>query len=80
MGLKLTERMTATQSGSPATARPEEIFLAWLFWLPKNADILEAASREIQRIDCCAVDADGPRQLKALFMALTEKLKGGRAH
>ena len=76
MGLKRAERVTATRSASPACARPEDIFLAWLFWLPKNADLLEAARREIQRIDCRAIDADGPRQLKALFVALIENRRG----
>ncbi len=80
MGLKLAERVAAIPSTGSATARPEDIFLAWLFWLPKNADLIEAASREIQRIDSRAIDADGPQQLKALFMALIENLRGGRAY
>jgi hypothetical protein len=79
MSLSL-ENATSAASIYQPTARPEDIFLAWLFWLPNNADLLEAAACEIQRIDSCAIDADGPRQLKALFMALVEDLRKGKAH
>ena len=80
MGLKLPQRVAASQSPGSAAARPEEIFLAWLFWLPKNADPIEAARREIQRIDSRAIDADGPQQLKALFTAMVDNRRKGRAH
>jgi hypothetical protein len=80
MGLKLVETASAATRSNPAIARPEDIFLAWLFWLPRDADLLEAATCEIHRIDSRAIDADGPRQLKALFMALIENVRKGRAH
>jgi hypothetical protein len=74
------DTVTGTAAISPATAQPEDVFLAWLLWLPRDADLLEAASREIHRIDSRAVDADGPRQLKALFTVLVENLRSGNGH
>lgn len=79
MGLKVVET-GPTRAAAHPVASPEDIFLAWLFWLPKNADLLEAATCEIRRIDSCPVDADGPRQLKAMFLALIANLRTGRAH
>lgn len=49
---------------------PEEVFLAWLMWLPADADRRQAAAREVSRIDASAARGEGPARLRALFADL----------
>jgi hypothetical protein len=49
---------------------PEEVFLAWLMWLPADADRQEAAAREVSRIDASDAAGEGPMKLRALFADL----------
>ena len=55
---------------SPRQPEPEEVFLAWLMWLPAGADRRQAAAREIERIDERAIRGEGPMKLRALFVDL----------
>lgn len=61
-------------SRTPLVARrqpePEEIFLAWLMWLPADADRRKAAAREVERIDASEARGEGPTRLRALFCDL----------
>lgn len=49
---------------------PEEVFLAWLMWLPADADRRQAAAREVSRIDASDAKGEGPTKLRALFADL----------
>lgn len=52
--------------------RPEDVFLAWLLALPGNADIADAARREIARLDRAEPLQSGPRRLRQLMIELVE--------
>lgn len=54
----------------PRQPEPEEVFFAWLMWLPADADRRKAAEREISRIDACDAKGEGPTKLRALFADL----------
>lgn len=43
--------VSAGEIRPPALPRSEDLFLAWFFTLPENANVAEAAHREIARID-----------------------------
>lgn len=79
MGLKLAERAVRSRSTKGRIPAPEDVFLAWLCWLPENTNIAEAAEREIQRLDSHD-DSERPRQLKVLFVTLVENIGRGGAH
>ncbi|MCO6388339.1 hypothetical protein [Aliihoeflea sp. 40Bstr573] len=49
---------------------PEAVFLAWLMWLPADADQQQAAAREVSRIDASGAKGEGPEKLRALFAGL----------
>lgn len=49
---------------------PEEVFLAWLMWLPADIDRRKAAAREVSRIDASEAKGEGPTKLRALFADL----------
>ncbi|MBL0937057.1 MAG: hypothetical protein IBJ07_20140 [Rhizobiaceae bacterium] len=49
---------------------PEEVFLAWLMWLPADADRQQAAAREVSRIDASEAKGEGPTRLRAFFADL----------
>lgn len=54
-----------------ADTRPEDVFLAWLAWLPAGADIRTAAKAEIDRLDrvgCLSMDL---ARLKELLLHCT---------
>lgn len=55
----------------PRQPEPEEVFLAWLMWLPAEADRQQAAAREVSRIDASDAKGEGPARLRALFADLT---------
>ena len=52
--------------------RPEDVFLAWLLSLPSEADIAQAARREIARLDRAAPLDAGPKRLRQLMIELVE--------
>lgn len=50
---------------------PEDMFLAWLFGLPDQADVAHAAHVEIARIDDRASSSDEALRLRALLHQAT---------
>jgi hypothetical protein len=66
----LTPQPSRTSLVARRQPEPEEIFLAWLIWLPADADRRRAAEREVERIDASEAKGEGPTRLRALFCGL----------
>lgn len=49
---------------------PDEVFIDWLMALPHNADIEQAARREVARIDRCNLQHPDIECLRTLLVAV----------
>jgi len=59
-----------TETSPSGTGRPESVFISWLLWQPRGADLAVEALKEVQKLARCRnVDPDIAR-LKALFASL----------
>ncbi|PRD43335.1 hypothetical protein C5748_11515 [Phyllobacterium phragmitis] len=67
---------TIAEHRDTAQKTPEDIFLAWLLWLPKEADMAAAAAEEVRKLDRYRGNLAGPHQLRAMFLALIATLAG----
>ncbi|GAB1580689.1 MULTISPECIES: hypothetical protein [Phyllobacteriaceae] len=67
---------TFAERRKTARKSPEEIFLAWLIWLPKEADMAAAAAEEVRKLDLYRGNLAGPYQLRKMFIALIASLAG----
>ncbi|MDP3896068.1 MAG: hypothetical protein Q8Q62_05285 [Mesorhizobium sp.] len=68
------EREQGVAPSVPAYCAPEEVFLAWLLWLPEGADMATAARREIARIDRVDNPADPLVRLRTLLAGVARGL------
>lgn len=59
-------------AAAEAHPAPEDILIAWLLWLPRDADIAAAAAVEIERIDRGRPLPPGPSRLRELLLQLAE--------
>lgn len=59
-------------AAAEAHPEPEDILIAWLLWLPRDADIAVAATAEIERIDRGKPLSPGPSRLRELLLQLVE--------
>ena len=50
---------------------PEDIFIAWLLWLPDDVDLPEAALQEVARLDRRAASPPGAKRLRDLLLAVS---------
>ena len=68
---QLGKTMIATTFDEPAdSGRPEAVFISWLLWQPRGADLASEALKEVQKLARYEkVDPDIAR-LKALFASL----------
>ncbi|GGA80127.1 hypothetical protein GCM10011491_04280 [Brucella endophytica] len=66
---------TIARRRAASQCTPEEIFIAWLLWLPKEADMAEAAAEEIRKLDRYQGALAGPRRLREMFVALVATLE-----
>ncbi|HEV7245408.1 MAG TPA: hypothetical protein VGN93_00275 [Shinella sp.] len=59
-----------TDNGLSGTGKPESIFISWLLWQPRGADLAVEALKEVRKLARYeGVDPDIAR-LKALFASL----------
>ena len=64
------EMFAITNDGPAGTGKPESIFISWLLWQPRGADLASEALKEVQKLARYEkVDPDIAR-LKALFASL----------
>ena len=49
---------------------PEDIFIAWLLWLPDDVDLPEAALQEVARLDRRAALPPDAKRLRDLLLAV----------
>lgn len=65
-----------TMFWEPATAKahpePEDILIAWLLWLPRDADVAEAAVEQVARMDRKQPLPQGAARLRELLLQLVE--------
>ncbi|PWJ86471.1 hypothetical protein C7441_101352 [Pseudaminobacter salicylatoxidans] len=60
----------AEAGGEP---QPEDILMAWLLWLPHDADVAKAAADEVARIDLRHPIPEGAARLRELLLQLVER-------
>ena len=63
------------QDGAASSERcslpsPEDVFIAWLLWLPDGVDLQEAALREVARLDRRPALPPGAERLRDLLLAV----------
>ena len=73
MGRRRVARTDA--AGISPLPSPEDVFVEWLLSLPHDADIEDAARRQVELIDRCAVVHADILCLRLLLVAVAE---GGR--
>jgi hypothetical protein len=63
--------MLATTNNAPSgTGKPESVFISWLLWQPRGADLPVEALKEVRKLSCYqGADPDIAR-LRALFASL----------
>ena len=49
---------------------PEDVFIAWLLWLPDGVDLPEAALQEVARLDRRPALPPGAERLRDLLLAV----------
>ena len=49
---------------------PEDVFIAWLLWLPDGVDLPEAALQEVARLDRRPALSPGAERLRDLLLAV----------
>ncbi|RCS24853.1 hypothetical protein DUT91_05190 [Phyllobacterium salinisoli] len=76
--MRTAERQAETIAEKRNTVQqtPEEVFLSWLLWLPKEADMAAAAAEEVRKLDLYRGNLAGPHQLRIMFLALIGTLAG----
>ena len=63
------------QDGAASSQRcslpsPEDVFIAWLLWLPDGVDLPEAALQEVARLDRRSALPPGAKRLRDLLLAV----------
>jgi hypothetical protein len=62
--------LAITDNGLSGTGKPESIFISWLLWQPRGADLAVEALKEVRKLARYeGVDPDIAR-LRALFASL----------
>ena len=52
------------------TGKPESVFISWLLWQPRGADLAVEALKEVQKLSRCESPDPDIARLKALFASL----------
>jgi len=65
----LTNRLAGTTTDR-ASAAPEDIFMAWLLYLPHGTDTARAAKHEIARLDAAETMPRGWERLREMFQSV----------
>lgn len=65
------------QDGAASSQRrplpsPEDVFIAWLLWLPDGVDLPEAALQEVARLDRRPALPPGAERLRDLLLAVAQ--------
>ena len=50
--------------------KPESVFISWLLWQPRGADLAAEALKEVQKLARCTSRDPDIARLKALFASL----------
>jgi hypothetical protein len=58
------------ENTASATGKPESVFISWLLWQPRGADLAVEALKEMQKLSRYADDDPDVSRLKALFASL----------
>ena len=59
-----------TENQPSGTGKPESVFISWLLWQPRGADLAVEALKEVRKLSRYeGIDPDVAR-LKALFVSL----------
>lgn len=66
----LPRQDSAAPSQRRSLPSPEDIFIAWLLWLPDDVDLPEAALQEIAKLDHRAALPPGAKRLRDLLLAV----------
>lgn len=59
-----------TDSTSSETGRPESVFISWLLWQPKGADLAAEALKEVRKLARYGERDPDITRLRALFASL----------
>jgi hypothetical protein len=62
--------LAITDNGSTGTGKPESIFISWLLWQPRDADLSLEALKEVQKLARYEKADPDIARLKALFASL----------
>jgi hypothetical protein len=65
-------------NASPETGRPESVFISWLLWQPRGADLPVEALKEVQKLSRFSPQDPDIKRLKALFASLAGQ--AGKTH
>jgi len=57
-------------NGSTGTGKPESVFISWLLWQPRGADLAVEALKEVQKLAHYQDTDPDIARLKALFASL----------
>jgi ribulose bisphosphate carboxylase small subunit len=52
------------------TGKPEAIFISWLLWQPRGADLALEALKEVEKLSRCLSEDPDVIRLKGLFRSL----------
>ena len=72
---RASHRAVPRQDGAASSQRrslpsPEDVFIAWLLWLPDGVDLPEAALQEVARLDRRPALPPGAERLRDLLLAV----------
>jgi hypothetical protein len=59
-------------ASADAQPQPEDILIAWLLWLPRDADVAKAAADEVARMDKRPSLPGGAAYLRELLLQLVD--------
>jgi hypothetical protein len=59
-----------TENGVSGTGKPESIFISWLLWQPRGADLSVEALKEVRKLARYEGGDPDIARLKALFASL----------
>jgi len=55
---------------SSGTGKPESVFISWLLWQPRGADLVVEALKEVEKLTRCSSTDPDIIRLRAMFASL----------
>ena len=62
--------LTITDNDLSGTGKPESVFISWLLWQPRDADLAVEALKEVRKLARYAGSDPDVARLKAMFVSL----------